>query len=136
MNLYTSVRRLLEEQMDQFDQKAKSQARDIAQETARFRLPMQCGGKEAMKMVDNLLVRLREEWEKQRLEKPEVFTEQDMMEKEEMIRSLEERVNELIVELHELKQDYDEKIKIYERFERGGFFDTVYPNPPSAYISE
>lgn len=136
MNLYTSVRRLLEEQMDQFDQKAKSQARDIAQETARFRLPMQCGGKEAMKMVDNLLVRLREEWEKQRLEKPEVFTEQDMMEKEEMIRSLEERVNELIVELHELKQDYDEKIKIYERFERGGFFDTVYPNPQSAYISE
>ncbi|KAG2229306.1 hypothetical protein INT48_005343 [Thamnidium elegans] len=137
VNLYTSVRRLLEEQMNQFDNQEKgTKARDIYDETAKFRLPMQCGGKEAIQMVDSLLARLKEEWNKQILEKPEAYTEQDMLEKEETIRALENELDELTHELNDLNQEYQDKLQMYQRFEKGGFFDTLYPNPQSAYISD
>lgn len=137
VNLYTSVRRLLEEQMNQFDhQEKETTKRDIYNETAKFRLPMQCGGKEAIQMVDSLLARLKEEWDKQILKRSEAYTEQDMQAKDETIHSLENELDELTHELNHLNQEYHDKLEMYQRFEKGGFFDTLYPNPQSAYISE
>ncbi|GAA5812034.1 hypothetical protein MFLAVUS_005483 [Mucor flavus] len=137
VNLYTSVRRLLEEQMNQFDhQEKETTKRDIYNETAKFRLPMQCGGKEAIQMVDSLLARLKEEWDKQILKRSEAYTEQDMQAKDETIHSLENELDELTHELNHLNQEYHDKLEMYQRFEKGGFFDTLYPNPQSAYISD
>lgn len=136
VNLYAGVRRLLEQEINRFDNDASSNPRDSYNEIARFRLPMDCGGKEAIQMVEDLLVRLKEEWENQIDQKPHEYTKQDILEKDEIIQSLEDDLNGLIDTLNQTREEHEEEIKMYKRFEQGGFFDTLYPTPKDAYISE
>jgi polyhydroxyalkanoate synthesis regulator phasin len=96
IKLYTGVRQLLENQIQRFDQVKVKTMRDAYEETARFRLPMDCGGIEAMRQIDDLLVRLKEEWDHQIKEQAQEYTEQDMLEKQEYIEALEQSVEELL----------------------------------------
>lgn len=96
IKLYTSARQLLENQIQRFDQVKATTVRDAYEETARFRLPVDCGGKEAMRQIDDLLVRLKEEWDHQVKEQAQEYTEQDMLEKQEYIEALEQSVEELL----------------------------------------
>ena len=51
VQLYTGVRHLLEDRIQQFNINKK----DLQREIARFSLPMDCGAKEALKEVEDLL---------------------------------------------------------------------------------
>jgi hypothetical protein len=134
VSLYTGLRRLLEEQISRFDK--SDVPRDTYAETVRFRLPENCGGKEAIILVQDLLVRLKEEWNSQLEQQPHEFTKQDMMEKEETIEQLHLTVQELVDNTEQMKQEFEETTKVYKRFENGGFFNTLYPTPNDAYKSE
>ncbi|KAI8891276.1 hypothetical protein K501DRAFT_166457 [Backusella circina FSU 941] len=136
IKLYTGARRLLEGVMKDFDSKHNKAPRDVYQETACFRLPMEYGGKEAIQRVEHLLDRLSEEWEYQVNQKPSLYTEEEMDEKKEMIETLQQTVEDLIQESQLMADEYDEKVKIYKRFERGGFFDTVMPTPVEPILSD
>jgi hypothetical protein len=134
--LYTSTRRLLENQINRFDNKL-IQKRDSYAETARFRLPMNCEGKEAIKMVEDLLARLKEEWNYQIENKDKESNEDDEeVKKDEVIELLKQSVEDLLDTNDQLKIELEEKLKIYKKFEQGGFFDILYPTPQHAYISE
>lgn len=131
--LFTSIRRLLEDQMHRFDE-IKQQKRDAYDETARFRLPRDMGGKEALKMIDDLLARLRQEWEYQIQDQPKQFTEDDMKEKLDHIMNLEEEIEDLLDVIDKNKEEYEASTAMYRRFEQGGFFDTLYPTPNAALV--
>lgn len=146
VDLYTNVRRLLENQINRYDSNNNNsnnnnnenttQPRDAYAETARFRLPMNCGGKEAIQMVEDLLVRLKEEWNHQIEDKPSIITSEELLEKDHTIEALKTSVEDLLETIDQLKLEYEENVKMYKRFEHGGFFDTLYPTPKDAYISE
>jgi vacuolar-type H+-ATPase subunit I/STV1 len=137
IRLYTGARRLLESVMQAFDSSNNNVAsRDVYQDTACFRLPMSFGGKEAIQKVDHLLEKLKEEWQFQINQKPDLYTEEEMDEKKEMIHTLQQTIEDLIQESQYMADDYDEKVKIYKRFEKGGFFDTVMPKPEEPILSE
>lgn len=138
VDLYTNVRRLLENQINRYDNynENTSQPRDAYAETARFRLPMNCGGKEAIQMVEDLLVRLKEEWNHQIEDKPTIITSEEVLEKDQTIEALKQSVEDLLETIDQLKLEYEENVKMYKRFENGGFFDTLYPTAKDAYLSE
>lgn len=133
MKIFTSIRRLLENEMHRFDE-IKQQKRDVYDETARFRLPIDIGGKESLTVIEDLLVRLKEEWELQIQEQPKEYTEEDMKEKLDHIFSLEQSVEELLDTIDQTREEYEGTTKIYKKFEEGGFFDTLYPTPDVAYV--
>ncbi|KAI9474267.1 MAG: Afadin and alpha-actinin-binding-domain-containing protein [Benjaminiella poitrasii] len=135
IKLYTSIRRLLEEQIQRFENEVKRvKTRDSYDETAKFRLPMDCGGREVMKEVEDLLDRLREEWEHQIKNQPKDFTE-EVARYVNTIHTLEEDIQTLLETINNMTMEYEEKIKMYRRFEEGGFFNTLYPTPKDAYIT-
>jgi hypothetical protein len=35
-----------------------------------------------------------------------------------------------------MKIEYDGKIQVYEKYEKGGFFDTIIPEPQQVELSE
>ncbi|KAL7310250.1 hypothetical protein PS15m_009771 [Mucor circinelloides] len=131
--IFTSIRRLLEDQMHRFDG-IKQQKRDAYDETARFRLPRDMGGKEALKMIEDLLARLRKEWEYQIDDQPKQFTEDDMKEKLDHIMNLEEEIESLLEIIDRNRKEYEASTAMYRRFEQGGFFDTLYPSPNAALV--
>lgn len=133
MKIFTSIRRLLENEMHRFDE-IKQQKRDVYDETAQFRLPIDIGGKDALTVIEDLLVRLKEEWELQIHEQPKEYTEEDMKEKLDHIFSLEQSVEELLDTIDQTREEYEGKTNIYKKFEKGGFFDTLYPTPDVAYV--
>ncbi|KAF7726804.1 hypothetical protein EC973_008405 [Apophysomyces ossiformis] len=116
VTVYSAVRGLLDRQ-----------SRALQQETARFRLPLDFGGAEAIKEMDDLLVRLEEEWNRQ-ITNRKTFTEEDMEEKDQIIEGLQENIEELIDLLEESRKEYEEKTNIYTKFAKGNFFDTVVPH--------
>jgi hypothetical protein len=142
VSLYTGVRRLLEEQINRFDHSNNATAtnqqppRDSYFETARFRLPENCGGKEAIRMVADLLVRLKEEWNHQIDQQPHQYTEQDIIQKDEIINQLHSTIQDLVSATNQMKEEFEETTKIYKKYEQGGFFDTLYPTANEAYQSE
>lgn len=134
IQLYTSVRRLLENQMNRFDNTNNSnQYRDSYAETARFRLPMNCGGKEAIEMVEDLLARLKEEWNYQ-IENN--TNNEEITERDKTIELLKQSIEDLLETNDQLKIEHEESLKMYKKFEQGGFFDTLYPTPKDAYMSD
>ncbi|CEP11194.1 hypothetical protein [Parasitella parasitica] len=133
MKIFTSIRRLLENEMHRFDE-IKEQKRDVYDETARFRLPIDIGGKESFKMIEDLLARLKEEWEYQISEQPKEYTEEDMKEKLDHIFTLEQSIEELLNTIDHTRKEYEAKTKIYRKFAEGGFFDALYPTPGAAYV--
>ncbi|CAO3649908.1 unnamed protein product [Mucor hiemalis] len=135
VDLYTNVRRLLENQINRYDSNNENitQPRDAYAETARFRLPMNFGGKEAIQLVEDLLVRLKEEWNHQMEDKPKANTSEEIIEKDQIIDTLKQSVEDLLETIDQLKLEYEENVEMYKRFEQGGFFDTLYPTPKDAY---
>ncbi|RCH78911.1 hypothetical protein CU098_006392, partial [Rhizopus stolonifer] len=121
---------IVQTQIQQFDGIQTKQApRNSFEEVARFRLPMDCGGKEAIELVNDLLDRLKAEWDYQIQDQPRIYTEQDMLEKQDHILTLEQTIEELLDTIDQTKEEYEEKTKMYRRFEQGGFFETLYPTP-------
>ncbi|CEJ00132.1 hypothetical protein RMCBS344292_14198 [Rhizopus microsporus] len=92
VQLYTGVRHLLEDRIQQFN----INKRDLQREIARFSLPMDCGAKEALKEVEDLLVRLRMEWSHQIDQRPNENIDEQLHEKEKVIQSLEQSMEDLL----------------------------------------
>lgn len=99
VQLYTGVRYLIEDKIQLFEQQRHSRKRNAYQETIRFNLPMDCGGKEALKEVENLLVRLREEWDYQLTHASSEDIEEQLQEKENAIHSLENAMEDLLLNI-------------------------------------
>ncbi|KAG0170204.1 hypothetical protein DFQ30_002792 [Apophysomyces sp. BC1015] len=137
VTMYTAVRGLLDRQVRNYEESfrhgpeacisSKKWSRNLEQETARFRLPLDFGGAEAIKEIDDLLVRLQEEWDRQITDR-KVYTEEEMEEKDQIIERLEENIEELIDSLEECRKEYEEKTHIYTKFAEGNFFDTILPH--------
>ena len=128
------MRRLLESQISRQDI-----SRDSYAETARFRLPMNFGGKEATEMVKDLLDRLREELNSQQNDRSALLAEvesEELIEKEETIEKLKQSVEDLLDTIDQLNQEHERNMKMYKKFEDGGFFDTLYPTAKDAYVSD
>lgn len=131
IQLYTGVQQLLETQMNQHAEPKPPSPVD------RLRLPKECGGIEAMQMIQDLLDRLKQEWDHQLDQTPPVYTDTDILERDEMIQSLQDNLTELTENFARAREEHDQEVKIYKKFEQGGFFDTLYPTPKDAYyISE
>lgn len=92
IQLYTGVRHLLEDRIQQ----SNINKRDLQREIARFSLPMDCGAKEALKEVEDLLVRLRMEWSHQIDQRPNENIDEQLHEKEKTIQSLEQSMEDLL----------------------------------------
>lgn len=92
IQLYTGVRHLLEDRIQQ----SNINKRDLQREIARFSLPMDCGAKEALKEVEDLLVRLRMEWSHQIDQRPDENIDEQLHEKEKTIQSLEQSMEDLL----------------------------------------
>lgn len=92
IQLYTGVRHLLEDRIQQ----SNMNKRDLQREIARFSLPMDCGAKEALKEVEDLLVRLRMEWSHQIDQRPNENIDEQLHEKEKTIQSLEQSMEDLL----------------------------------------
>ncbi|CAO3664452.1 unnamed protein product [Rhizopus stolonifer] len=136
VQLYTGVRYLIEDKIQLFEQQRHSRKRNAYQETIRFNLPMDCGGKEALKEVENLLVRLREEWDYQLTHASSEDIEEQLQEKENAIHSLENTMEDLLLNIENMKIEFEEKVKVYQKYERGGFFDSVMPEPKPTDMSD
>ncbi|KAI8989490.1 Afadin and alpha-actinin-binding-domain-containing protein [Pilobolus umbonatus] len=138
MKIYTGVRNLLVDQIRLYDDTFPQFKRnDLHPEVARLQLPIDCGAKEAIEDVHALIMRLREEWENQTSQKVAEYTEDDIAEKDDTIISLQQAVEDLIEALEQTKYEYEEKIKIYKKFEEGGFYDVVLPSlDESKYASD
>ncbi|KAL4215888.1 hypothetical protein CU097_014246 [Rhizopus azygosporus] len=132
VQLYTGVRHLLEDRIQQFN----INKRDLQREIARFSLPMDCGAKEALKEVEDLLVRLRMEWSHQIDQRPNENIDEQLHEKEKVIQSLEQSMEDLLQNIEAMKIEYEGKMQVYKRFEQGGFFDTVMPQPEPVVLSD
>ncbi|KAG1458702.1 hypothetical protein G6F46_002169 [Rhizopus delemar] len=133
VQLYTGVRRLMEDRIKQFDQHSRKKS---YKETARFNLPMDCGAKEALKEVENLLARLKEEWDYQISNISNEESEEQLQEKDKLIQSLESTMEDLLQNIETMKIEYDGKIQVYEKYEKGGFFDTIIPEPQPVELSD
>ncbi|CEG73812.1 hypothetical protein RMATCC62417_09122 [Rhizopus microsporus] len=132
IQLYTGVRHLLEDRIQQ----SNINKRDLQREIARFSLPMDCGAKEALKEVEDLLVRLRMEWSHQIDQRPNENIDEQLHEKEKTIQSLEQSMEDLLQNIEAMKIEYEGKMQVYKRFEQGGFFDTVMPQPEPVVLSD
>ncbi|RCH87311.1 hypothetical protein CU097_004375 [Rhizopus azygosporus] len=132
IQLYTGVRHLLEDRIQQ----SNINKRDLQREIARFSLPMDCGAKEALKEVEDLLVRLRMEWSHQIDQRPDENIDEQLHEKEKTIQSLEQSMEDLLQNIEAMKIEYEGKMQVYKRFEQGGFFDTVMPQPEPVVLSD
>lgn len=133
VKIYTAARRLLESQIQRFED-IKTTERNGYIETAKFRLPANYGGKEAIEYVENLMAKIKEEWESQVRLQPTGYTEEDRKEHLDHIYLLEKTIEDLIQTNTLSKEDFEQKMAIYKRFEKGGFFDTLYPTPNAAYV--
>lgn len=133
IKLYTSARMLLETQIERFEQ-IKITDRNAFNEASRFRLPLDCGGKEAIEHIDSLFARLKEEWDNQIKDQPFEYTEEDRNENLHHISLLQETIEDLLATNAKIKEECEEKLNVYRKFEHGGFFDTLYPTPDAAYV--
>ncbi|KAG2201268.1 hypothetical protein INT47_006771 [Mucor saturninus] len=136
ITLYTDVHRLLETQIIRFDQHPEAKPRDVYPETARLRLPKNCGGKEAIHMIQDLLARLKQEWDHQLDQTPQLYSHTDIAERDELIQCLQEELTDLTENFVRAREEHGQEVEMYKRFEQGGFFDTLYPTPKDAYISD
>ncbi|KAI8984185.1 Afadin and alpha-actinin-binding-domain-containing protein [Mycotypha africana] len=133
IEFYTELRRFLEQQIETSNSKIENRQltksheplKNVYEETVKFRLPMDCGGQEAVKMIHDLLGRLKEEWQLHLQQRPTIYTDEDMKDKLDQIKILEQTVQDLLETLDRTNVDYEEKIKIYRKFEQGGFFDNL-----------
>ncbi|KAI9281881.1 hypothetical protein BY458DRAFT_202953 [Sporodiniella umbellata] len=96
IQLYAGVRRLVEDKTVLFERQRHSKKKGAYQETTKLNLPMDCGGKEALQEANNLLARLREEWDYQLTKTPSEDLEEKLQEKENVIQSLESSMEELL----------------------------------------
>ncbi|OBZ90015.1 hypothetical protein A0J61_01951 [Choanephora cucurbitarum] len=131
VQLYTGARHLLETQIQHFEG-TQTKQRNTTDQVAQFRLPLDCGGQEAIERVNDLLDRLKQEWDYQITQQPQGYPEEEVTALQNQIASLQEALTELAEEYEEAKVRYEETTKIYKRFEQGGFFDTLYPTPQAA----
>lgn len=134
--LYTDVRRFLETLIRRSDKDTVELHDTTYNETARFHLPLDHGGKEAFNMTHDLLARIKEIYDKQMDQKSQLTSDMELAEKNEIIHALEGDLTELTENFLHAKELHDKEIQMYKRFEQGGFFDTLYPTPKDAYISE
>ncbi|KAI8358492.1 Afadin and alpha-actinin-binding-domain-containing protein [Choanephora cucurbitarum] len=131
IKLYTGARHLLETQIQHFEE-TQTKQRNTTDQVAQFRLPLDCGGQEAIERVNDLLDRLKQEWDYQITQQPQGYPEEEVTALQDQIVSLQEALTELAEEYEEAKLRHEETTKIYKRFEQGGFFDTLYPTPQAA----
>lgn len=103
-------------------------------EMARFILPMEnCGGKEAINLIQELINKLKQEWNQQLYQQnSDEYLKQELSEKDEIINQLHTTIQELVNSQDQLKSDFDQFTTIYKKIEQGGFFDTLYPTPNDA----
>ncbi|KAI8146679.1 Afadin and alpha-actinin-binding-domain-containing protein [Fennellomyces sp. T-0311] len=124
LEMYSAAADLLKRQVDQYQNAFPIEFnRD---DLPIFRLPLDIGGAEATNRVHDLLVRLRQEWDRQ-IAKRKAYSEEDIAEKNRKIEQLTQSNDELMDGLEQLKNEYDEKANIYLRYAEGGFFDSINP---------
>ncbi|KAI9252383.1 Afadin and alpha-actinin-binding-domain-containing protein [Phascolomyces articulosus] len=106
LDTYSTVADLLKRQVENYMETFPTETnRD---DLPVLRLPMEIGGNEATKRVQDLLARLREEWDQQ-ITKRKAYSEEDITKKNQVIEQLERSNDELIGAIE------------------GGFFDNVNP---------
>lgn len=122
----------------------------------KYKLPMEFDAWQVMGQIDMLLEALREEWDRQ-ITNRNVYTEEDMEEKELSIQQWQSQVTELeealgktkgekrsmlggvqrrnsyyswilfVLRVDKLQKEHEEKEKVHLRFANGGFFDELVP---------
>ncbi|KAI9025765.1 Afadin and alpha-actinin-binding-domain-containing protein [Phycomyces nitens] len=129
--VYSAIRSLLDRQTQEGESTSLKESKPL-KEMSAFRLPFDFGGSEAINHIHDLLVRLEEEWEDQ-TKNQTVYTAEDVLKRDRRIRKLENDMEILIKTLDETSMEYEEKTKIYRRFEQGGFFDVILPAIPNEH---
>ncbi|SAM08002.1 hypothetical protein [Absidia glauca] len=128
IKMHTSIYRLVESQIEGFEDMvgAKKSRKDTNRDMEKYKLPMESEAWQVMDQIDMLLNALREEWDRQ-ITNRNVYTEEDMEEKELTIQQWQSQVTELEEALDKLQKEHEEKEKIHLRFANGGFFDELVP---------
>ncbi|KAI7861302.1 Afadin and alpha-actinin-binding-domain-containing protein [Spinellus fusiger] len=124
--VYSALKSLLNRQIEDYEDRntsTESSRRDIA----TFQLPFSFGGEEAIQHIHSLLARLQEEWDEQTRDKT-VYTAEDVLKRDRVIREMEQDIGTFTTMLDESRREYEEKTKIYRKYEQGGFFDSLLPN--------
>ncbi|KAI7855460.1 Afadin and alpha-actinin-binding-domain-containing protein [Circinella umbellata] len=124
VDIYSTVAELLKRQVDNY--KETFPAEMVRDDLPVLRLPFDIAGNEATKRVHDLLVRLREEWDRQ-IAKRKAFSEEDIIKKDQVIETLERSNDDLINAIEQCRIEYAQKANIYMRFAQGGFFDNINP---------
>ncbi|KAL0088033.1 Afadin and alpha-actinin-binding-domain-containing protein [Phycomyces blakesleeanus] len=128
--VYSAVRNLLDRQILEDESHTGKESKLSRKDMSAFRLPFDFGGSEAVQHIHDLLVRLEEEWGNQTRNQT-VYTAEDVLKRDRMIRQLEHDIEILIKTFDEATVEYEEKTRMYKRFEEGGFFDVILPAIPN-----
>ncbi|KAI8077799.1 Afadin and alpha-actinin-binding-domain-containing protein [Halteromyces radiatus] len=126
IKIYTTIRRLIETQVETFEDTVGTQKlrKETAQNIEKLKLPMDFGASMAMEQVNILLDKLQEEWNRQIVDR-NVYTQEEMDEKDLTTQQWQSEVTELEETLGRLQQEHEQKEQVYLRFVNGGFFDEI-----------
>ncbi|KAI9289065.1 Afadin and alpha-actinin-binding-domain-containing protein [Umbelopsis sp. AD052] len=93
----------------------------------KFRIPMELGGAQLKEAVLDLIAKLKEEWDTQ-IVRRQVYTEEEVKEKDMTIERLTQDLDEVFATLEQVQDDFDAKTEAYLKFSQGSFFDTIAHN--------
>ncbi|KAH8553967.1 Afadin and alpha-actinin-binding-domain-containing protein [Umbelopsis sp. PMI_123] len=124
-DLHSALKTMLEGQIRQYHQ-----VMDLDGDTpdlVKFRIPMELGGAHLKQAVLDLIAKLKEEWDVQ-IVRRQVYTEEEVKEKDMTIERLTQDLDEVFATLEQVQDDFDAKTEAYLKFAQGSFFDTIAHN--------